>query len=283
MQEPGDTQIPPEALGNEAPRSEGDTYKGLADHWERVVGAKGKEDRANFLVGVLKEKGSEKVFDAGLGIGLDTLSLKQAGFNVTSNEIDGEFRRKAVENAAKESVELDITTYDWRDLSGFESESVDAVVLMGNSLTQLFGRENQLQAVSEFRRILRLGGVLIIDERNYQTILDDRENIIKDPINNFKLRYNGVGGSAEKGRTTYSSEGGVIGILPEITDSKVVVSYVDTKQENKVLGSLEVYPFKRGDLQNLLRDAGFRLFGMYSDMIPGFDPKADFYEYVAMK
>lgn len=149
----------PESLNSEAYNPETGAYKGIAHDWKKFLGEKGRQDRATFLTEVLKGKGCKEVFDAALGTGGDTISLKKEGFLVTSNEIDNEFLMVARETARNEGVELGrITNQDWRNLSQIESGLFDAVVLLGNSLTHLFTRKDQLKALSEFYRILRYGG-----------------------------------------------------------------------------------------------------------------------------
>ena len=277
MQNESDSGVSPENLSPEVIRIEAGVYSGLAENWDRFVGKEGKENRKNFLVGILKEHEGKKIFDAGLGSGGDSISLSKEGFSVASNEIDGDLAERARQNATREGVELDISSMDWRNLEQIEDGSFDSVILLGNSLTHLFDKEDQLKALSEFHRILREGGVLIIDERNYQDILDRREEIASDPLNNFQPRHKN-----ESGRATYNEEG-VRAIPTEISDNRIKISYLDSDSNQWIQGFLDLYPFKRGELQGLLQETGFSKIDQFSDFQEGFDPQADFYEYVAVK
>jgi SAM-dependent methyltransferase len=278
MEEGFEVEISPEQAGREEAMSEAEMSRNIAENWDRFVGEKGKGDRKRFLVGILEDKGCKEVCDLGLGLGTDTISIQKAGFQVASNEIDPEYLSRARENAVREGVELDVTDYDWRDLSEVGSGSFDALVLMGNSFTHLMSREDQIKALEEFRRVLRFGGVLIIDERNYQDILDRRKEILADPLQNFNLKH-----KDEPGKATYSEEG--VKVVPtEVSEKGMTLSHYDVDSHEFIARyPAPVYPFKRGELQSLLKEVGFSTIAQYSDLQEGYDQQADFYEYVAEK
>ena len=137
---------------------------------------KRREGEGGFLKGVLNRHKCREIFDTTLGDGCDTVYLLKEGFDVVSNELDDAFLKKAFENAKRENVALEITNLDWRELTpGLQEGNFDSVLCLGNSLTYLFKKSDQLRALAEFRKILRPGGVLIIDERNYQYMLDNKK------------------------------------------------------------------------------------------------------------
>src|SRR3989344_3614083 len=140
---------------------------------------KRREGEGGFLKGVLNRHKCREIFDTTLGDGCDSIYLLKEGFDVVSNELDDAFLKKAFENAKRENVALELTNLDWRELSpDLMESSFDAVLCVGNSLTYLFDKESQLKALCSFRHILREGGILIIDERNYQYMLDNRRAIL---------------------------------------------------------------------------------------------------------
>lgn len=229
-----------------------------------------KKRQANdgaFLVRTLKAHRCKRVLDASLGDGCDSVFLLKKGFTVTSNDIDSLFIEKALTNARKEKTELNITSFDWREFDKkFASNSFDAVILLGNSLTYLFNKRDQLRAVEAFRNVLRPGGVLLLDERNYEYILANKERILKG---NFHYSRKHV----------YC--GGRVHARPiEIRQNKVVIEY---DHENGKTGFLTLYPFKRGELRGVLAAAGFKKIASYSDYNLGRNARADFHEYLAVK
>ncbi|MFA6329279.1 MAG: class I SAM-dependent methyltransferase [Candidatus Micrarchaeia archaeon] len=240
----------------------------LVDIWgDYIDWQKRRTGEAGFLTGLLSGNGCRRVVDASLGDGCDSIYLLKQGYDVTSNELDSVFAQKALENAAKEGVRLKITGYDWREFDErFEPGSFDAVVLQGNSLTHLFKTADQLRALSAFRKVLRPGGVLLIDERNYDYILADREKILKGDF-----RYSG--------KYVYCGKK-VKGAPIEIGPKKVVLKIA---HEDGRTGYIYVYPFKDGELHSLIRKAGFEDVEQYSDFKKGRDTGADYFQYVARK
>lgn len=229
-------------------------------HWE-----KRRLGENDFLINNLNKR--KKIFDACLGDGADSIYLLKKGFDVTSNDIDNLFIEKARENAKKHDVNLNITEFDWRVLDKY-FDSFDAVFCLGNSLSYLFEKKDQLKALKNFFNMLGDDGILIIDERNYQSILDKREEI----INNGNFQYSG--------KFVYCGDN-VHGEPIEISDSEVRFEYTDKRTGKK--GHLVLYPFKKGELMGLLREAGFTRIEQYSDYEKGYDHEADFVQYVCGK
>ena len=151
--------------------------KALVEMWADFIDwNKRRQGENGFLLNTLNKFHCQKIFDACFGDGADSIHLLKNGFNVTSNDLDNLFIQKAKENANKYNVTLNITKHDWRDLDKhFEDKSFDTVFCLGNSLTYLFEKKDQLKTLKNFLKIIKDNGILIIDERNYQSILDKRE------------------------------------------------------------------------------------------------------------
>lgn len=229
---------------------------------------KRKTGEAGFLKKTLNHSNCHKVFDSCLGNGVDSIHLIREGFDVTSNDIDALMIKKAKENANKAKVTLKITEYDWLHLDKhFDEDSFDATICLGNSITYLFTKNNQLTTLRNFLHLLRKGGVLILDERNYQYMLDNREEILKG---NFRYTR----------RYVYCGKK-VHGKPVEITDNRVRMEYTHDEKEEKAY--LILYPFKKGELVSLCKEAGFSKVEQYSDYKKGYNPDADFHQYVCVK
>jgi len=241
----------------------------LVSMWREFIDwEKRRKGEDNFLVNQFHTHNVKKVFDASLGDGCDSIYLLKQGFDVTSNEIDKTFLDKALEYAKAENVKLKTATLDWRKLdTEFAEESFDAVILLGNSLTYLFTEKDQLDTLRQFKRLLRSGGVLIVDERNYQYILDNREKILQ-------------GDFQHSGNYVYCGDK-VHGKPIEISDERVKMEYTDERTNKK--GYLVLYPFPRGEVKNLLAKIGFASIEQFSDYKVGENHSADFYQYVCIK
>jgi len=238
-------------------------WTGFIDWEKRRIGENG------FLVKQLKAFNCRKVFDACSGDGADSIYLIKQGFEVTSNDLDKLFVKKALENAKKANVSLNVTGFDWGSLDRhFRQESFDAVLCLGNSLTYLFKREEQVKALKNFLFILRKGGILIVDERNYEYLLKQKKEILEKGNFKYSKKY------------VYCGEK-VHGEPIEISKDRVKMQY--TNEETGKKAWLELYPFKKNELLGLLKEAGFTKIERFSDYKKGQNKKADFYQYVCVK
>jgi len=238
----------------------------LVDFWSDFIDwGKRRQGEDGFLVRTLAPFGP-KVLDACLGDGCDSIHLSQNGFSVTGNELDRGLAQKAAANARSAGVPLAVTHHDWRNFSRRFSPGVfDSVLLMGNSLTYLFERKDQLAALGGFLHVLRPGGLLLIDERNYEYMLAHRMEALRHFRYSKKYVYCGqkVDGRPES-----------------IETGKVVFRY--DHQDGRT-ARLTVYPFGKGELHGLLDEAGFVEVRQYSDYRPGYAPNADFHQYACIK
>lgn len=239
----------------------------LVDNWADFIDwQKRQAADGQFLLALLANYKDPAILDVCVGDGCDAIFLLKHGFKVVGNEVDQTFKSKALANAKKEGVDLRLTSTDWRELDkSYPPNSFDVVTCTGNSLTYLFGKEYQLAALRQFKKLLKPGGVLLVDERNYQYMLDNREEIL-----NGKFRY--------KGTNTYRGDY-VHGRPVRIDHDKITVEY--SHDRGGTLGRLSFYPYKKGELRALLQEAGFTDIKQWGDYKPGDDPNSDFFQYIA--
>jgi len=127
----------------------------------------------DFFINILKERGVERVLDVATGTGFHSIRLLKAGFDVTSADGSPEMLAQAFENAKEQGFIMKTLHADWRWLSRDVHTQYDAVICLGNSLTHLFSEQDRRKALAEFYSVLQHDGVLVLDQRNYDGILDD--------------------------------------------------------------------------------------------------------------
>lgn len=218
--------------------------------WTRFVNFEERRKKEiPFLLKQLKGYQHQRVFDAALGSGATSIGLKLAGINhITSNEIDPCYRRIAEEEAHRYGVPLTTTAHSWEEVGSLYPAAFDAVVCLGNSLTLLFDREVCLSALRSFRESLTPQGKLIIDERNYPAL--------------FLSDYSGKN-YCWSGGIVYCGKGEIDAYPLSISNEEVVMEYKDRKTDECV--RLSLYPFKEGELEGLLHEAGFKVILTYGD------------------
>jgi len=245
----------------------------LADIWEDYVSPKQRIDKLGpFLLNVLEPIRQRKgiILDAAAGIGCESVYLLKRDFTVVSNEIDVNLREKARQYAAKSGVELQLVDQDWLQLDRLpDNLRFDAILILGNSLClinpncPISPQDDRRLCISNFWKVLRDGGLIIVDERNFPYMLKCRDHILQNPVRNF--RWSGeimYCGQQYQGRPV------------DITDDRIIwrihrnqppVQDKDGINRQRVEPDLILYPFRPGELPKLLYDCGFRDIKVYAD------------------
>jgi len=157
---------------------ETDHYKheyieGIADKWDELIDWDTRaQNEGDFFISVLKERGVKKVLDVSTGTGFHSVRLLKAGFEVVSADGSADMLAKAFENARKHNYILRTVLADWRFLNRDVHGEYDAIICLGNSFTHLFKERDRRKALAEYYAMLKHDGVLVLDQRNYDAILD---------------------------------------------------------------------------------------------------------------
>jgi len=143
---------------------------------------------------ILEKYNNPKIADMATGGGCDTIHLLKKGYNIVSNELVESYIPFVLNRARIEGVNAEIRIEDWRNIlysDKYKDQEFDIVLVLGNSFpTYLLTKEDREKALKGFWRILKSGGTLFFDTRNYDYILNNQETILKDPENNFKYLGN---------------------------------------------------------------------------------------------
>ncbi|XP_050299862.1 glycine N-methyltransferase [Anthonomus grandis grandis] len=162
--------------------------------WELFIGDKNSrtQNYKNFLIGLLRERGCKRIMDVACGTGIDSVMLVEEGFEVVSVDASDKMLKYALKarwNRRKDPAfdrwvieEANwLTLYD--DIEDLVGEGFDAVICLGNSFAHLlddFGdQREQKQALRNFEKCVKPGGILLIDHRNYDNIIDSGKTAIK--------------------------------------------------------------------------------------------------------
>lgn len=242
--------------------------KGLAASWTEFVDCPERlRTLSSFLEKHLSKHKDGNIFDAALGIGCESIFLKKKGYNILSNEIDDTLIQIAKESAEEHRVHLEITEQDWRQMEfQYSSNYFEGIFILGNSLCLLDKLDDIRLTLKNFLFALKDGGTLIVDERNFPYMLDNKKEILSG---NFRYSGNYI----------YCGKS-IKGIPIDISDDEINFGYF---KRNDLIGSLKMYPFKKDELKNLLLETGFKSVTEFSDFKRGHDSQADFFIHVATK
>ncbi|CAH1369385.1 unnamed protein product [Tenebrio molitor] len=143
------------------------------------------EHYKKFLLDMLKKKGCRRILDVACGTGIDSVMLLEEGFDVVSTDGSDKMLKYALEtrwNRRKEPAfdNWIIREANWlnvyetvKDLVG---DGFDAVICFGSSFAHLvdsYGDQREhKEAIKNFEKCLKVGGLLLVDHRNYDQLLN---------------------------------------------------------------------------------------------------------------
>ncbi|MEX0886257.1 MAG: class I SAM-dependent methyltransferase [Phycisphaeraceae bacterium] len=235
--------------------------RGFVDKWDDLINWQGRaESEGRFFMDVLKERGAERVLDVACGTGFHSLRLIEAGFDVVS--VDGSFEMlaKAFENGVQRGHVLKTIQADWRRLNRDVHGKFDAVICLGNSFTHLFNERDRRKALAEFYATLRHDGVLILDQRNYDAILDQ----------GFSSKH------------TYYYCGENVSAEPEYVDEGLARFRYTFNDES--VYHLNMFPLRKAYTRTLMGQVGFQQVTTYGDFQETYrEDDPDFFIHVAEK
>ena len=200
------------------------------------------------------------MLDVATGTGFHSVQLLKAGFNVTSADGSAEMLAKAFANGMQHEVVLKTIHADWRWLNKDMHGKFDAIICLGNSFTHLFDEADRRRALAGFYAALKHDGILIIDQRNYDTILDEGFS------SKHKFYYCGEQVEAEP---VHIDEG---------------LARFEYRFPDGSVHNLNMFPLRKKYLRNLLSEAGFQKIHTYGDFQEeGEEVNPDFFIHVAEK
>lgn len=233
----------------------------FVEKWDQLIDWDARsESEGDFFIKTLKEAGAERVLDVATGTGFHSVRLIEAGFQVISADGSPEMLAKAFENGRQRGHILRTVQADWRWLNRDIHGKFDAVICLGNSFTHLFEERDRRKALAEFYAALRHDGLLILDQRNYDDILD------RGYTSKHTYYYCGENVSAE----------------PEHMDEGLArfrYRFPDRSEFH-----LNMYPLRRNYSRRLMYEVGFQSVDTYADFQESHateDP--DFFIHVASK
>ncbi|RKQ96955.1 glycine/sarcosine N-methyltransferase [Kushneria sinocarnis] len=235
--------------------------EGFVDKWDQLIDWESRaESEGDFFIDVLRRRGARKVLDIATGTGFHSTRLIEAGFEVVSCDGSPEMLSKAFENGRLRDHILRTVQVDWRWLNRDIHEHFDAIICLGNSFTHLFSENDRRKALAEFYATLKHDGLLIIDQRNYDAMLD----------HGYSSKH------------TYYYCGDNISVYPEYIDEGLARFRYNFPDESVYY--LNMFPLRKEYLRRLLREVGFQKVTTYGDFQQTYrDTEPDFFIHLAEK
>ena len=233
----------------------------FVEKWDELIDWDSRaESEGQFFIDQLKGRSKMKVLDVATGTGFHSIQLADAGFEVTSVDGNAAMLAKAFDNATSRHLILKTIHADWRWLNREVHGKFDAIICLGNSFTHLFDEQDRRRALAEFYAALKHDGILILDQRNYDSILDH--------------------GFSSKHQYYYCGDD-VVAEPEHIDEGLARFQYTFPDGSNF---RLNMFPLRKNYTRRLIREAGFasvKTYGDFQETYQEADP--DFFVHVAEK
>jgi glycine/sarcosine N-methyltransferase len=247
-------------------------YDDFSADYDRFVDWSGRlAVEVPFIERELKRVDAHSVLDAACGTGMHTIALAQRGYTAAGTDLSAGMIERARANAATVGLEVRFETAGFGDLArtfgttlanGGKRRDFDAVLCLGNSLPHLLTPQDLAGALADFGACLRPGGLLLIQNRNFDAVLANRGRWMAPQSHRegdaewiflrfydlkpaSRLTFNLV--TLQRGPGSPTGEGGGGGWSQRVT-------------------STELWPQRQGELTHMLEAAGFREIACRGDM-----------------
>ncbi|REJ83816.1 MAG: class I SAM-dependent methyltransferase [Planctomycetota bacterium] len=235
--------------------------KGFVEKWDELIDWKNRaQSEGDFFIQTLKQHRARSVLDVATGTGFHSVRLLEAGFDVVSADGSAEMLAMAFENGKRYGHILRTVRADWRWLNRDVHGEYDAIICLGNSFTHLFAERDRRKALAEYYAMLKHDGILILDHRNYDRLLD----------NGFSTKH------------TYYYCGEDVTAEPEHVDDGLARFRYRFPDDSTY--HLNMYPLRKSYVRRLLHEVGFQQIDTYGDFQETYqDEEPDFFIHVAEK
>ncbi len=233
----------------------------FVDKWDQLIDWDAREtSEGQFFIDELKKRGARRVLDAAAGTGFHSVRLLRAGFEVVTADGSPEMLAKAFANGKDRGFILRTVQADWRWMNRDVHGKFDAVICLGNSFTHLHSEHDRRKTLAEFYALLNHDGVLILDQRNYDSMLD----------HGFSSKH------------TYYYCGDNVKAEPEHIDPGLARFRYEFP--DKSVFHLNMFPLRKDYTTRLMREVGFQRIKTYGDFQETYhDDDPDFFIHVAEK
>jgi SAM-dependent methyltransferase len=153
-------------------------YDALAADYDRFVNWKGRlSHELPFFDSLFEGHGVRRVLDAACGTGHHAIALAQRGYETTGTDLSRAMIEQAQRNAARLGGTATFAVAGLGELSSL-GQTFDAALCLGNSLPHLLSAAAVRQALADLADVLRPGGFLVIQNRNFDRVWAEQQRFM---------------------------------------------------------------------------------------------------------
>ena len=223
-------------------------YDRISGEYDRMTGFEQRFVRERPFIRMLVDRYDIRTaLDAGTGTGFHALLLAQLGVQVTAVDISPSMIAALQDHAAVMGVTISTLVAPFRDLPDRIRTRQDAIFSLGNTVAHASSYDELVAFLLAFHRVLRPGGMLLLQLLNYKRILATKEStqIVREEGNTRFVRWYAY----EESRVRFN----------------ITREYVDHVQPSNTISVL-LTPFTDDDLRAALGAAGFAEVNVYGSI-----------------
>lgn len=130
------------------------------------------------LEGLLRGHDARSVLDVACGTGQHAIALARLGYEVLGVDVSAEMVSRARANAQEAGVSARFERLGFGELADHLDGRHDALLCLGNSLPHLTDEAALQGALVDFSRVLRPEGLVVLQSRNYDRVLAERDRFM---------------------------------------------------------------------------------------------------------
>jgi SAM-dependent methyltransferase len=205
---------------------------------------------------LFEEQGVRRVLDAACGTGHHAIALARRGYRAAGADLSAQMIAQARRNAAEADAPVEWAVAGLGELAAAFEGQFDAALCLGNSLPHLLTQEAVAAALADLAALLQPGGLLVVQNRNYDRVWLRRERFMPPTAHRH--------GDEEIIFFRFMD------FHPETMTFNMARLWRTTNGWDFRVDATELRPVFRDELEIALQEAGFRTAGFYGDY--GFSP-----------
>lgn len=158
-------------------------YDAFSEDYDRFVdwGARMSFEMP-FFRSLFEQRAVGRVLDVACGTGHHAIAFAQEGYEVTAADLSQAMVHRARANVAAAGASVDVYQLGFGELTTSLSSPYDAITCLGNSLPHLTSERALLEALSDMASLLKPGGLLIVQNRNFDRVLARQERFMPPEV-----------------------------------------------------------------------------------------------------
>jgi SAM-dependent methyltransferase len=215
-----------------------------------------------FLERLLSQDGVCRVLDTACGTGHHAVALARRGWEAVGADLSAEMIALARQNGARAGVAVPFVVAGFGQLADRVGGSFDALLCLGNSLPHVLTSQELRATLADFAAVLRPGGLLFIQNRNFDAVMADRVRWMSP-----QARWEG------------DREWLFLRFYDFNPDGRLAFNVVTLQRDagggwNQQVETTRLRPWLYAELRDMVAAAGFGALTCYGDMIGvPFDPE----------